>query len=72
MSTGTTPKNNTQFDPNQQDRDFKKKVAVVLRVSIVHFSGCNIDLCCPAETSQRTKIQFWTRRAKHVIFGWKI
>lgn len=72
MLTGTTPKNNTQFDPNQQDRDFKKKVTAVLRMSIVNFRGFNIDLYCPAETSKRTKIQFWTRRAKHVIFGWKI
>lgn len=51
MLTGTTPKNNTQFDPNQQDRDFKKKVTVVLRMSIINCSGFNIDLYCPAETS---------------------
>lgn len=31
--TGTTPKNKTQFDPNQQERDFKKKVAAVLVMS---------------------------------------
>lgn len=36
--TGTRPKNNTQFDPNQQERDFKK-VAVVLVVGTVIWSG---------------------------------
>lgn len=35
--TGTTPKN-THFDPNQQGRDFKKKVAVVLVTLTVHLS----------------------------------
>lgn len=37
--TGTKPKSNTQFDPNQQEKDFKKKVAVVLAGSAVNLRG---------------------------------